>query len=284
MHRSALALFLALALCITGFTHTDKRRSPGTPVAAGALVSIYTHWFDSPYEYMFDRGSPRLTVGNRAYGEFQAGISGIMEYGGLGEAAALHLGRPKPGFGDLRAIEKLSGLKIYRNKSTTIRGFSRFNPAIVRWGYLNLIPDPGAAVLGHSCQTLYDRLFARFFRLMAESYQHLERGQRWPTEQRGYLSAMKRKGFDGIDYLRQRFGSALPGYGLSQNGTNLTPQMAIGFWIRRRVDGTAAELWKGLGLLLERYDRAWWNGLRGQAPRRTPGNSKRQQKKAPRHP
>jgi len=99
---------------------------------------------------------------------------------------------------------------------------------------------------------------------MAESYVYLQRGGLFPTEQRAYLTAMKRKRFDGIAYLQQRFAARLQGYSVPQNGSQFTPQMAIGFWIRRHTDGTAAELWKGLGLLLARYDSGWWSGL--QAP------------------
>lgn len=266
--RRSILLASSLLLCSLAVGGTrGPGGAPGKALSASDLLSIYRHWFDSPYEYMFE-GPALLTVGQRPLGEFVAGIDGIMAYGGLAEAIAVHLGRAKPSFGDLRPVETLSGLKIHRRRGQGPRDFDRFNPAIIRWGYRNLIPAPTARLLGHTCQELYDRIFARFFRLMAASHDYLARGGRMASEQRAYLRAMKRPRFDGIDYLRDRFAGALPAYDLPANGTRLTPSMAIGFWIRRGIDGTAGELWLGLGTLLRRYDRQLWDSLQKQAPRR----------------
>ena len=248
--RPPWTLLLAVPLCLLllAFSGTRTKRGPGKPLDPGALLSVYGHWFDSPYEYMFDRGTPRLTVKGRA-------------------------------FGDLRPMEQLSGLKIYTRRSQTGRDFSRFNPNIVRWGYRNLIPDPGARLLGHRCQKIYDKLFARFFRLMAVSHLHLERGALWKQETRAYLRAMKRRRFDGIDYLQQRFTGALPALDLAQDGTRFTAPMALGFWIRRRIDGTADELWTGLALLLGRYDARWLARQRRQQTLAAPAAPTKKKKK-----
>lgn len=251
-------------------------KAVGRPIAAKELLAIHGHWFDSPYEYMFDRSHPVLTLGNRSYGLFLAGIDGIVLYGGIPEAIAAHSQQPKPGFYDLRPIERLSGLKIHRQRANSERSFSRFNPAIVRWGHQNLIPDPQAKLLGQPCQEIYDKLFSRFFRLMVESRLHLQQKQSQRKEQAAYLKAMKRRRFDGIDYLEKRFAGALPGYDIDQNGTNFTPAMAIGFWIRRGIDGTAGELWAGLSKLMQLYDGPWWQSRMQQvttperAPRKRP--------------
>jgi len=270
MRRSIVLAPSLLLLCSLAVGGTrGSGGAPGKALSASDLLSIYRHWFDSPYRYMF-QGPTRLTVGQRPLGEFVAGIDGIMSYGGLAEAIAVHLGRAKPPFGDLRPVETLSGLKIHRRRGQGPRDFDRFDPAIIRWGYRNLIPAPSARLRGHTCQELYDRIFARFFRLMAASHQYLAQGGRMASEQRAYLRAMKRPRFDGIDYLRDRFAGALPAYDLPADGTRFTASMAIGFWIRRGIDGTARELWLGLGALLKRYDRPFWDGLTKQPPPKRP--------------
>lgn len=267
MRRVPHWICLAAALLLAAFTGAPPRKEPGpgTALADKDRLSLLGHWFDRPYRYMFDRANPRLTLGQSAYGEFQAGIDGIIKYGGLARAAAAHLGLKRPSFGDLRPLQRLSGLPVYRSRTRDGRSPSRFNPAIVRWGYLNLIPAPDDRVLGHRCQEIYDRIFSRFFRLMAASYLHLDRGRLWKREIRAYRQAMKRRRFDGVDYLQRRYAGVLPGYDLPRDGTRFTAPMSVGFWLRRRMDGTASELWTGLGLLLQRFDRSYWGGLKQTA-------------------
>lgn len=258
--------------------HNKPRGGVGSSLSEKDLVAIYSAWFDSPYPYMFDRaaGKSVVTIKGRDYGVFLGGISGIVRYGSISEGAALHLKLPKPRtVYDLKPLEKLAQLKIHTKKTNTIRRFNHYNPKIIRWGHQNLIPNPKGKVWGHTFQQLYDSVFSRFFRLMAESYLHLH-GKKGPNKEvRAYLRAMKRKGFDGIDYLQQQFANALPGYRVPQNGTNFTAPMAIGFWIRRSVDKTDGELWTGLQKLLQRYDRSWWVKTKKRAQRQRVKKKKR---------
>lgn len=251
----------ALLLSQVGSAGQHKPRAGvGSSLSQADLVSIYRAWFDSPYSYMFDQtGSKVITIKGRGYGVFLGGISGIVRYGSISEGAAVLLKLPKPRtVYDLEPLEKLAQLKIYTKKTSTIRSFNHYNPKIIRWGHQNLIPDPKGKVWGHTFQQLYDSVFSRFFRLMAESYLYLH-GKKGPKKEvRAYLRAMKRRNFDGIDYLHQRYANALPGYRVPQNSTNFTAPMAIGFWIRRSVDKTDGELWLGLQKLLQRYDHTWW--------------------------
>jgi hypothetical protein len=54
--------------------------------------------------------------------------------------------------------------------------------------------------------------------------------------------------------------------------------MAIGFWIRRGIDGTADELWTGLTKLMQLYDGSWWQARMQQLP------AERGPKRRPRKP
>jgi hypothetical protein len=254
---AAAALLITVGAGPRAFTRAQ--RGPGRALGDADLLSIYTAWMASPYEHMFEgAGQP---AGNLPYGTFMGGIGGIMRYGGMAEAAAKHLKIRQRGFYDLTPVEKLSKLTIYKRRSTSLKDFSRYNPTLIRWGHQNLIPAPGLKVGGHSCQQLYDGIFARFFRLMTESYVLLRGSRDLRKERRAYLRAMKRRGFDGINYLQRRFAGDLRTYSTSQNGTNFTPPMAVGFWIRRSVDKTDTELWTGLQKLMRQYDLKWWSAL-----------------------
>jgi hypothetical protein len=276
---AVIGLVLLSVFLVAGSRAPKKKGAPGRPVSQKQLLGIAGHWWDSPYQYMFERrGNRMLTIKGKRYGEFTAGINGIMSYGGLGEAVALQLQLGKPSFGDLSAIEQLSKLKIYVDRDHSGRSFSRYNPKIVRWGYEHLIPDPKTKVAGHTCQRIYDTIFARFFRLMAASHQHLERGKLWRKEKAAYLKAMRRRRFDGLDYLHKRFAGVLAQHDRARDASSFTVPMAIGFWLRRHDDGTAKELFAGLTRLLELYDRRFLANLR-QAKARQPAKKKRREKK-----
>lgn len=255
MHRTIIAVALLLVL-LAGVALADGDLGKAKPLPAKSLVTLYEHWLEKPYEYMFDRSSTGLTVGQKDYGTYQGGINGIMKYGSLPEAAAKLLKLATPSFGDLRPIEKLTRLAIYVKEDSSGRAFSHFNPALVRWGYANLIPKPEAKILGNTCRAYYDKVFSRYFRLMTESYLYLDRGKLWDKEKQAYATAIKTKRA-GIPYLEQRYAGVLSGYSLSRNGTNFTPSMAIGFWVRRKMDNTAGDLWAGLSRLMKAYDGAF---------------------------
>jgi len=248
---------LVASLSLLAPASEERESVQGKPLARAGLLALYHHWFQKPYEYMFDSGS--LTVRGQTLGMLKAGINGILKYGALNDAAARYQREAEPGFGDLRPIQRLAGIKIFLRQDDRGTTFSRYNPTIIRWGYQNLIPEPTDKVAGIKCQTLYDGIFQRFFRLMADAHLYLDRGQLWGKERVAYQKAMKaRKKLDGIDYLQQRYGNALSQYPLSQDGTTFTAPMGIGFWLRRKMDGTAAEVWTGLGKLMALYDASFW--------------------------
>jgi hypothetical protein len=56
-----------------------------------------------------------------------------------------------------------------------------------------------------------------------------------------------------------------------------TPQMAIGFWIRRSVDGTHKELYTGMNRVMTLYDGTWWKARLKQVA--TGSKSKRKKTK-----
>src|SRR5262245_56730456 len=98
------ALGIFLVLVTTAYADTSVQ-GPRT-LSVTDLVRLYGAWFDRPYEYMFGSGQPRLSVDGRSYGRLEAGIGGIVRYGGIIDAAAHFLKEPAPAFGDLTPIER----------------------------------------------------------------------------------------------------------------------------------------------------------------------------------
>jgi bifunctional DNase/RNase len=231
------------------------------------LTLLYTCWFTEPYEYMFDRGGEGgrlVSIMGKTYGEFMAGIGGILHYGSLSSCVADLSDATKGSYSDVRPLAELAGLPLHSEQMNDKQPFGFYNTALVRWGHENLIPDPELGIGDVTVRRVYDVVFARFFRMMTESYLYLVDSGKYERERRAYWRMARRGGkqrVDGIEWLQGRYGGVLDQYSVGWDGTSMTPQMAIGFWLRRRIDGTEGELWIGLKKLLKRYDREWYRAL-----------------------
>jgi hypothetical protein len=230
-------------------------KRPGHPVSAELLVRICEQFFAQPYSYMFD-STNAIKVGQRRFGTFTAGVKGIMLYGGLTGAISAVMGATKRDFYEMSPLEDLSRLKIHRPSAKDGRSqFRSIKPEIVRWGHQNLIPPPSQKILRVPAQRIYDHIFQRFFRTMTATYHYLE--SRAAAEEKAYLSGMTRPKFDGLSFLQQRYANVLTAYDRQADGTAMTVPMALGFWLRRGIDGSKAEVWRGLQKLMRSYDGKW---------------------------
>jgi hypothetical protein len=225
-------------------------------------------WFTEPYEYMFERGgdeASRISIMGKTYGRFVAGVGGILHYGSLTGCVADLSDAAKGSYSDVRPMAELAGLPLYGPRMSESQPFGFYNADLIRWGHENLIPDPDTAIGEVSAQQVYGVVFSRFFRMMAESYVYLVESGKYERERRAYWRMARRAGKnrpDGIEWLQDRYSGVLADYATGWDGTAMTPQMAIGFWLRRRIDGTDEELWSGLKKLLKRFDREWYRGLK----------------------
>ena len=225
---------------------------PGkNPLSAKALHKIYKAWFKSPYKYMFGNKKV-ITIRGKSYGIFEGGIRGILYYGSLKDGVDAVARHRSSDFMDIIGFQKLSGFKVIMRKAKNYDDYNRYNPAFVRWGVKNFIPSPNDKVYGHTYQQLYTKMFAPFFRLMFETYKYLAKHRSFTKELILYKDVVARTSHSGITYLNIRFNKHFPGY-----KATWTAGMAAGFWLRRHDDGTRKEFFRGLYLLLLRFDTAW---------------------------
>lgn len=233
----------------------------GNTFDPGLVATIGACWFRKPYSYMFSTSSP-VTVGEQSFGMLLAGINGILYYGDLNQCFAEQLETGVTSYSDNQPFEKMSGLPIHSDQMDGSQPFGFYNPDLIVWGHENLIPAQTDLIAGVPAQTIYTGVFSRFFRMMTESYLHLVQSGTYRQEMDAYWKVAAAQKQDGIDYLQARYHGVLSSYGGSWDGTSMTPQMAIGFWLRRGLDGTNDELWTGLKKVMLRFDGEWYANLR----------------------
>lgn len=247
----------------------ERRTTIGKPLSTLDRAELFACWFERPYSYMFEGGSEG--EGAAAYGRFMAGISGIMDYGGLSPCAGKIHGPKQVSFSDASPIAAMAGLPLYSPAMNDERPFGYYNPDLVRWGHENLIPSRDEPIAGASAAQIYDRVFVRFFRTMARTYVVLHDEMQFEAEQQAYVEHAivhpQNPYGAGLDYLESRFSGVVREDEGAFDGTQMTSSMAFGFWLRRGMDGTEPELWIGLKKVLHDYDTEFFAGLQRAHPR-----------------
>jgi len=174
-----------------------------------------------------------------------------------------------------RTLHEASGLSVFLSgphtdtelSLTSDKSFGYYNPELVRWMVEHLVPGAHDSAFRAATQGHYDTYVRPLTRIFYGTHQKLEQHPDcFERERKKYLAALKR----GVprDYLEKYFYFMNPkfcsnpegGYkAFSRDGFdagwdgNVT-KTCVGFWIRRSVDHTDQEFFRGLQKLVHSYD------------------------------
>ncbi len=286
--RGYVAYVLGNRLMIAERPQTEERceslHAPGTPLRSGELDRIADFWFgagsvifsfvntqeqQNRYAYDDDHVRYGLRVGERYYGAYAEGPGALLlgvahEHdipNGLAFAMdSLLAGRgEEPASGPLAALGKLAGIPATLPPPQNAPEFTHVNPEIVTWAFANLIPNPNRTFSGVQARIIYHGLFRRLVRLMAATWLHLQRHADTDQEIAAYLAAVEDPEVYIPTYLYERYGSLHlePKMPFFEN-SSMGEVTVAGFWLRRLLDGSADEIWKGMEHVLRCYDRDWF--------------------------
>lgn len=219
-----------------------------------ALVS----WRDMFYAY----GDPLTTADGQSYGKFFGGYYTLFEFeGGLNEAARTFMDPGDPA----DPWEMLSGIPFFTHhaEAYSTTDFSHVNGTFATWASVYLIPEPDDEINGLPCQEYYDKVFSRLLRMMLRSYMYLE-NLGIENEAQRYSDAMG-EDFYAPEYLHTLYGNALDEYKVPGDHTAYNeyfdPPDAMGFWLRRELDGSSEKLWEALRRVMKKYDYEWYESV-----------------------
>ncbi len=247
--------------------HIDPYFEKGNYFPQDKFDDFYSIWFVSPYEYMFKyffyqdvyNVEGTIYIAGNVYGQFMAGINGIVLYGGVLDCMYEYLGEDKNfRFYDLDIVKRFTGLPVFRYEGA----FGYYNSDIVVWTYTHMIPNPDDIISGRTSQEIYDVVFSRFFRLMTESYIYLNDAGIYEQEKNAYFKNVIEKEKYALGYLDNRFPEIFPQYGCQRGQSYWTEGMSFGFWLRRGIDGTDDEFWTGLKKVMLLYDKDWFEKMK----------------------
>ena len=197
---------------------------------------------------------------------------GLVRYGSIIASADAIAGSDPAQFnsGNASSLQKISGIPVFtktENNDTVSMSrfysarFSYVNPDFVRWVFRYCVPDPSMKVGGVTCLDIYRVVFSRLFRMLTEARLLLVNEGIYEKEIAAYSEAMPTADFMGVFYLENRFASRLTEYQCTDQDVlpPYQPWMAVGFWLRRGIDGSADEIWKGMTGFMGKYDKEWFS-------------------------
>lgn len=241
-------------------------------------ASIIESFLLSPDHFLEESGSgdKKIVIKKRILRSYMGSPSGLVRYGSIIASADAFAGSDPEQFsaGNTTSLQKISGIPVFtktENNDTVSMSrfysqrFSYVNPDFVRWAFRYCIPDPSMKVAGVTCRDIYRVVFSRLFRMLTEARLLLVNEGIYEKEIKAYSDEIPTADFMGVFYLENRFASRLGEYQCTDQDVlpPYQPWMAIGFWLRRGMDGSSDEIWRGITGFMERYDREWFNEKTG---------------------
>lgn len=240
------------------------------------LGDVYALAITDGYQYMFT-SSKGFALNGKDVGMFEGGFQGLFLYSDFKEALIEYYGikedpSVEASYYNLSIYRQWVDMDLFVTTEQSYQGFKRvspeqqfhhYNPELVVWAANNMIPAPEDMIGDRTAQEVYDNVMQRFFRLMTEMYWYLEQND--PDKQiEEYMVEVnkpkkERWGYGAMNYLTERYDPLFTQYGTS-DGTRFTAGMAIGFWMRRSMDGTMDEFWEALKKTMKTYDSEWFKG------------------------
>jgi len=239
------------------------------------FTELASCWFSGAPMWAFGQygdSETTVSVDGEEYQTFDQGILTLFYRGGLSGCIAdvvdrdWKKDRSRPHHYGQGVISVVSdGIPLYGLEMHDNQPFGYYNPDIISWGVQTMLPNKDDSVGGAPIQLVYHIVFARFVRMMAETYLDLQAAGDLAYEadrykelaQAGWGSSYgDENNFYGPNYLLDRFGQrhTIPPDKYRLRFAGWTLSTSYGFWLRRYLDGTHDELWRGFEIILQRFD------------------------------
>lgn len=222
---------------------------------------------------MFDESKGSIPFKSNNLGSYLGGFKGLALYSGLSRAflqSNKKHGRKfeeYPDFYSLKNFNQLLPEPLFHNVDTVAKtfgfsesnkqSFAKYNKKMVKLLHQQFIPSPTDSIDNFKYQTLYSIVFKRFGRNLTSAYIHLKRSG-FRKETLEYKRIIQKTDSNCLKYLKEKYKSVRPAVETSFSFSEMTPPIAIGFWLRRNMDGTRKEFWKGLSKVMYQYDKEWF--------------------------
>tara|TARA_B100001939_G_scaffold348199_3_gene373743 strand:- start:228 stop:1073 length:846 start_codon:yes stop_codon:yes gene_type:complete len=219
--------------------------------------------------WMWSNDGDTIRVGESEFGLLLGGAQHIR-YSALPtcitEYARLNYAEEEKDYFD--GLSMISGLPLFQDRQggqTYSNEINYYNPELIRWIELNMIPDPvDNFTLDTTFQKLYDIVARRNARILAFTLIELQKSGDF---QKSYESYRQLDGQGRVDMkyeilrdspLQDEYSAEVT----DQYGYNFAPGHAATFWFRREMDGTADEVLSLLKAVFEKYDQDVLNRLK----------------------
>jgi hypothetical protein len=187
---------------------------------------------------------------------YKGDLLGILKDGQLNQGVYEVLGQPQAKLHWMKLWTNFSGIKVEKSleENEKKRPFLFVNPQFIFWTFDHLIPTLEYPSSHAMVRRLIHQIYRRLFDLLSESRIHLYERMNVKAEKMEYALARLSPEFSEKTYLRNRYQNILQDKYPEKGELIFQPADAIGFWLRRDIDGTSLYLWGGLVHLRHIFD------------------------------
>jgi hypothetical protein len=245
---------------------TNLTSDESVELVEGFLGEIVSNYEQSQYHFS---GEHTLYIDDNGFGKYVNFRTMFNEYTGapLNRLAARKTEEERSEFSMNSAIWTISGVNMYVTNEDL--PFNAVNPAFLRWAETNLIPEPDQSFMNHTSQEIYNNMFRRTMWMLAAAYEEVGSDEEYQAKANAYYEAMTSTAdFYGPTYLYETYGQNEGDTWFSKVYQEFPQQeneyfyfdesIAMGFWLRRKLDGTDKEVFRLLEKILEKYDNYVW--------------------------
>lgn len=162
-------------------------------------------------------------------------------------------------------VRMLTGVNLFSNYNDVGDKFKYVNPKAVEWVSKNIVLGAQDLIGDVEAGDVYNKVFRRMFWQMAAAHEYLNHDDYFNQEAETYKSAMEKPEFRGEMYLMERYRDVTEESmffeQVNKNNPNaehdyyfFNESVAIGFWLRRKIDGSEPALWQLVQDIMKEYD------------------------------
>lgn len=241
-----------------------------TPQLANTLINQFAKDIltNENAQYYFNRNQPSLEINNSRIGHYLH-FRSLLDFVPATLNQFLFDNSYEEALVDYNLTSgtwKLTGLNFTDKEDEGPPYFSYINTRLVQWARLNLMPKPEDKILDRTAQEVYEQVFRHMLWQLAAAHEYLNNKEEYfATEANQYRTAMDAENFNGVEYLYDKYrtvdSKAEPFNKVNETMPPeesdyyyLSEPVAIGFWLRRKLDGSDKEMWALVEQILKTYD------------------------------
>lgn len=230
------------------------------------IIDDLLEGYDNPYQYRFNASSPRITIKGKSFGLYKDFNSAIDAFIQPALSRLYDYKYPNSLRGAMtfeEFVDEFTGVSL--KQDTSDLPFTALNPEFIEWMGIYMLPNQDSYFYDVTLRQIYAAMFKRNVWMLLCTNEYLTFKTDFAREAENYQNHFSEDDFHAPYYLHERYSnvSTNPLFEkfykefpmLDDEEFYFNEDLAIGFWLRRKLDGTEDKIFKLLVQVVNEYDQ-----------------------------